>query len=143
MPAEDDDLPGDSTPEPTTKKKPTEPVEERAAPRKHQHTQRLVSIATELGFSQADLDNHPSETIWEEVHRIQTLQAEQSKAKQLALEKPKTPVEEVDEDEAYIAELEKDPEVSPKFAKLLRKLKAGSDNKEVKEKLDKLDAIEA
>ena len=93
----DDDLPGDEakveTPKPEPKKpataaSPTPP----AAPIKHQHSAYLVSTARKLGFTQSDLDNYPSNEIWEAIHQTEA-QAKPA---------PKSaPVEKPVEDEEY------------------------------------------
>lgn len=91
---DDDDLPGDvptspppakksaPTPEPVpeppvqTKNEPEEPAPETTA-KKHTHTSKLVAAAAALGFTQADLDNHDSDTIWAEIARIREQDARQ------------------------------------------------------------------
>lgn len=147
MPVEDDDLPEEGTPkkskkkaDPEPKKKPVAEVPAEPEPKKHVHTQRLIAAATELGFTQHDLDNHDSATIWDEIHRITTIAAEQARAKPVP--EKKEPKPEVDDEEAYLASLEADGTVDPRFGKMLKRLLAANDVKEVKEKLGKLDKLE-
>lgn len=104
---DDDDLPGDPPPKGTVKPAPApkakvEPDPEPEAPKKFTHSSLLVRKATEAGFTQADLDNFPSEAIWEELDRVTSIARAQPKAAVKA--EPKA--EPVDPDEAYLAELE-------------------------------------
>lgn len=85
-------------PAPVAKKPESEPVE---PAKKHTHSSRLVKAATEAGFTQDDLDNFPSDVIWEELHRIQSITIKTAPVAQPEVKKP-----EVDPEEAYLAELE-------------------------------------
>lgn len=141
----DDDLPGDETPpkKPAAKPKPKstpEPAPQEPAPKKHVHTQRLVNIAAEMGFSQADLDNHPSDVIWEEIHRLNTLAAEQEKARSAPAPAPKVEVP-VDEEEAFLAEMEANAEIDPRYVKKLKKDRERL--KALEEKAARIDQLEA
>lgn len=148
MASENDDLPGDEpapvpelkvpvVPAPKEPAPKVEPVEATPAPKKNSHTERLTRIALQMGFSQADLDNHDSATIWEEVNRIQTLANASRVAKEPA--KPAAPV--VDEDEDYIKELEANPENDPKHIAFLKRQHART--KAAEAKAGKVDALEA
>lgn len=143
MPIEDDDdLPGEAVPLPKPAKPKTltsltpndpEPESPPPAPKKHEHTDFLVSRAKQFGFSQRDLDNHPSNVIWEEINRIIALQ----QARQPNPSAPKEPEPE-DEVEAFLKTCEDEP-----TAKMIRALAKRADQKEVREKLAKIDAMEA
>ena len=142
----DDDLPGDPEPKkpepkknvapPAAKKPEPEPEPE---PKKHRHTSRLVALAAEYGLTQDDLDNHPSEVIWEEIHRLQQLEAARKPAPAAQAEPAKKDEPEVDEDEQYLAELK---EVDPKLEKIIRRAMSRDDLKPINEKLARLDALE-
>lgn len=145
MPIEDDDdLPGEVAappkkpkPEPKTMTSalPDEPIEpEVLAPKKHEHTDFLVSRAKQFGFTQRDLDNHPSNVIWEEINRIIALQQSRAPTGQAA---PKEPEPE-DEVEAFLKTCEDEP-----TAKMIRALAKRADTKDIREKLAKLDQLEA
>jgi hypothetical protein len=105
-PIDDDDLPEPAAakaavkPAPAAKKPEPEPEPEPVA-KKHTHTSRLVALARAAGFTQDDLDNHPSGVIWEELDRIGAT-AKPPAAKP----EPKPAAPEVDPEEAYLAELE-------------------------------------
>lgn len=143
MTTENDDLPGDETatpaPEPAAIEKPEPkkaPEAKPPEPRKvHTHTDRLRRIALGMGFSEADLDNHDSATIWEEVHRLQSLATEREKAKAPAKKEP-----EVDEDEEFIKELEAS-DTDPKYIAFLKRQHART--KAAEAKAAKVDDLEA
>lgn len=142
----DDDLPGNPEPKkpsaetkkpsPETKRPATETPEPEPEPKKHRHSSRLMRLAEDYGFTQDDLDNHPSEVIWEEIHRLQQLEAARKSAPQPETQKAEP---EVDEDEQYLAELK---EVDPKLEKIIRRAMSRDDLKPINEKLAKLDALE-
>lgn len=123
MPAEElDDLPGtkpDANPAPEAKKPAKQQPDE---PAKQTHSDRLVKLATDMGFSQRDLDTHTSAEIWDEIERIRELEAATRRP-----EPPKQQVEkkpDVDEDEEYLEELAAHPETDQKLVKFLKKLHA-------------------
>ncbi len=142
---EEDDLPGDPEPKTVPKKKPApapvaveedEPEEKPPAPKKHVHNSRLVDLAIHFGYSQAEMDNTPSDTLRQEIQLLQSTVASQRPAPE-----PKKPdVEPVDEDEAYLAELEANPEVDPKHAKFLKRQVVA--RKAAEAKAAKIDQIE-
>lgn len=142
----EDDLPGNPEPkQPEPKKKPAPPAakqpepEPEPEPKKHRHTSRLVAVAAEYGLTQDDLDNNPSEVIWEEIHRLQQLEAARKPAAQAQPEKKPEPEAEKDPDEEYLAELE---EVDPKLAKIVRRALSQEHLKPINEKLARLDELE-
>ncbi len=145
MPVEDDDdLPGEvvappkpAKPKPIPAKEPEESEPETPPPppkKKHTHTGVLLARARQFGFSQADLDNHPSSVIWEEIDRITAQQARQQAGQQPAVKEP----EPEDEVEAFLKTCEDEP-----TAKMIRALAKRADTKELREKLEKLDQLEA
>ena len=150
MPVEEEDdtndLPGDEPkkkPDPEPKKKAPVAVEEpEPAPVKkqvQQHPQRLVDAAIHYGFSQADIDSTPSAELRQDIQIVQAAMASNTpKAAE-----PKTPTPEpVDEDDAYLDSIAANPEVDPKYVKLLRNLKSKAEAKDVREKLAKVDQLE-
>lgn len=138
-----DELPGETDQKVAPPKTPRQPVEPEPDAKKHTHTQRLIGIATELGFTQHDLDNYPSEAIWEEIHNIQKAQAAEAARVQRPVAAQITKTEpEVDAEDEYLAAMEKNPEVDPAFTKFLRKLKEKAEAKDVREKLSKVDKLE-
>lgn len=151
MPADqtqpDDDLPDDPAPgpkkqpaqKPARRPDPDPDPEPAAEPKKHTHTARLTKLALEMGFTQADLDDFPSDVIWEEIDRIRAAEARPADPPPRP-EPAAAAARPADPDEEYLAELEK---VDPALAKLLRRAAAGPDLKPIHEKLAKLDALEA
>lgn len=142
----DDDLPGDPEPKkPPPKKNVAPPAakqpepEPEPEPKKHRHSSRLTALAGEYGFTQADLDDNPSEVLWEEIHRLQQIEAARKPVQQVQTEKKAEPEVEKDPDEEYLAEL---AEVDPKLAGLIRRLKSTDHLKPINERLEKLDALE-
>ena len=141
----DDDLPGE---EPTPKPKPAAKTKPPAAapepePAKHVHTQRLTKVALDMGFTQADLDGHSSEVIWEEIHRLNALAAEQEKARHVpvaaAVPKTETPAE--DDEDAFISDLEKNPDIDQRYVKKLKKDRERI--KALEDKVGRVDQLEA
>lgn len=141
----DDDMPDLSKPAAKTQvippvtapKTKAEPIPEVT---KHTHTQRLITAATNMGFTQDDLDNFDSETIWAEIARVQEMNLRRKNASAPAAEPVKKAEE--DPDEALLAELERD--VHPPLAAYLRKQReeAKEARKQMAEKLAKLDSLE-
>lgn len=145
---EDDtlDLPGDepkTKPAPEPKKKAPVAVEEpEPVAQKKQvqpHPQRLVDAALYYGFSQADIDSTPSAELRQDIQIIQAATAGNTPKPA----EPKTPTPEpVDEDDAYLDSIAANPEVDPKYVKLLRNLKSKAEAKDVREKIAKIDQLE-
>jgi len=142
---DDDDLPGSPEPKASAKKKPSpapveedEPEEKPAPPKKHSHNSRLVDLAVHFGYSQAEMDSTPSDTLRQEIQLLQATVA----ANRPAPAPEKKVVETVDEEEEYLASLEANPEVDPKHAKFLRQLKLKADKSDQKELREKLTAME-
>lgn len=129
----DDDLPGDP-PAPSPRPAPSPPVAPEPPPKKHQHSSRLTKLALEMGYTQADLDDHPSEAIWEDIERVRAVEVPRPAA--AVAPTPPTPEPPADPDEAYLSELEK---VEPHLARLQRQ--ARKDLQEVRAQLKAKDEV--
>lgn len=141
---EDEELPDadKATPEPKEPKK--KPVVEKVAaetpaPTKHVHSQHLVNLALHYGFSQADIDSTSPADLR---HDVQMTQAAIAGSKPAAEPVKAAPTVEVDEDEEYLAEVDANPDVDPKFKKFLRSLKKKADAKDTKDVRENLAKLE-
>ena len=94
-----------------------------------------MAIATQFGYTQDDLDDIDSATLWEEIQNFQEMQARRQPPPE-----PKKPVETpADEDEAFLTELEK-TDVDPRYVQFLRRRLV--ETRDVKGKLAKVDEFE-
>lgn len=136
---DDDNLPGDPPPlPPTPAARQTAPEPE--APKKHVHSSRLVKLAQEMGYSQHDLDNFPSEAIWEDIERVRAVETARKPAAPVAT--PTTQPTPADPDEAYLDELSQThPDLVRVIKKALTKPKFELPE-DAKEKLDRLEKAE-
>lgn len=149
---DDDDLPDEpqaADRQPAEPKKPAKPQQparepqaaaEPPAQKKPAHSTVLLKAAAEFGFTPDDLEGFSADEIWEELHRLRTLEAAKPQQQQKPAEPTAPAKPPADPDEEYLAELEK---VDPQLTRLLRKAIAGQDLKPIHEKLSKLDALEA
>ena len=148
MPNEDEDLPG---PEPRKGKgkakkpeavSPPPPPPEPKAPevKKERHTSRLMQLALAHGFTQEDIDSTPSAQLWEEIDRMDAMAARRKPVE--TPKQPETPSN--DEDEEYLAELDKMEGLDPKHTAFLRRqharTKAAEEKAKKVEELEKRDA---
>jgi hypothetical protein len=130
-----DDLPGpeaETKPNPTAKQTkpktpaPREEIEEDddpPPPKKHRHTPGMVQLARHFGYSQDDLDETSPADLRSELSLLQT-EVGRATPKPTAEPAKKPTPEAVDEEEAYLAKLEANPEMDQEHVKFLRKLKA-------------------
>ena len=139
----DDDLPDE---EPTTgqqqpaAKKPAQPPA--AEPKKPAHSTVLLKAAAEFGFSPEDLEGFSADEIWEELHRLRSLEAAKPQQQQKPAEPTAAAKPPADPDEEYLAELEK---VDPGLARLHRRQmeKQAALEKQLAEKDEALKALTA
>lgn len=147
MPADDDfdDLPSPTLPAPARTEvppaKPPKAAPPAPAPQKQTHTQRLVKLALDAGFTQADLDKYPSDVIWDELNRIRELETRARPAPP-PVESAKQPAPDRDELATLLDELDADQTYDPKLAKALRLIQKRADLTEVHKKLERVDALE-
>lgn len=138
-PKSDDGAGPDDEPEilPAPKAKTTPEPE---TPAKPKHSSRLLAAAAEFGYSEADLEDFDSDTIWDEIRKQTELRATSRQRAPEPAPKPKDEPE--DEDEAYLAALKTEGYTDTFIAaerKKLARLKAA----EVKAaRVDQLEAAE-
>lgn len=119
----DDDLPDEeptSGQQPAAAQKPArqpQPAAPAAEPKKPAHSPMLLKAAAKHGFAPEDLDGYSAEEVWEELHRLDSLEAAKPQP-QRAAEPPAPAAPPADPDEQYLAELEK---VDPGLARLHRR----------------------
>ncbi len=107
-------------------------------PAKPKHSARLIAEAAKRGYSESDLEDYDAATIWEELNRIDELEAK--KKAPAPVPQKKQSDESQDDDEAYLAALEAEGYTKTVIAaerKKLARLKAAE------EKAARLEALEA
>lgn len=144
-----DDLPDGETrtPLPVAKKPAPKPIpapreepdedEEEPVAKKHRHTPGMVNLARHFGYSESDLDDTSPADLRNELSLLQTEVGRRTPKPTAEAEKKAAPV---DEDEAYLDSLEKNPDIDKEHVKFLRKLKAKADAADKKAaKVDEFD----
>mgnify|MGYP001599509860 CR=1 FL=1 len=143
-PHDEDELPDDA-PNPKAKQKPATkpaPIEddepEPEPVKKPAHSQQLVNLALNLGFSQADIDATSSAELRQEIKLLQT-EINRQPAPKAAPKKPDAaPV--ADEDEAFLAKLEANADIDPDYVKFMKRQMAKT--KAAEEKASKVTEFE-